>query len=147
MTPLQEMVVDSKCRKGRSAGITKHGAYWMPLRPQLVRSYGGNGIGHNEADCRHALELRHYRSGMVEAVIHVHRWHQSGANPQDCYSSVADLLACETTGAVITVLVGSNVKIGWYGEQPAYDDAYKDELIEWMLCLGLPPSIASPDGA
>src|SRR5690606_1635651 len=79
MTTIRDQVVARKCRVGKAAGTTKHGAYWLACDPITLRRTGGDGIGNNGPAVTYWLELRHYRSGLVQASIHRDAWHQNGS--------------------------------------------------------------------
>lgn len=142
MKTLQECVENAKCRKGQAAGTTKRGAYWLACGPVMIRSFGGSGIGNSGADCRHYLELRHYRTGEVRALIHGRYWHQDGAKP-DRYQPV-EILECTTVEQVIVHLKGERIgDEDW--KDSVYSDYFEDSLTEALVGLGLAQSEPAPD--
>ena len=141
MNTLTHAVESQRCRTGESAGKTGLGAYWLAAEPIVVRRLGGDGIGENSADQTITLELRHYRSGAVEAVIHWTSWHQNdGQNDQ--YQEWPSLLDCSSIEDVIIAL-----KYDTFGpcEKPVYSDGREDDLTVALSALGLPVAPPSPD--
>ena len=138
---LGELIVDSKCRKGTADGTNKRGAYWLAAEPIVIRRYGGDGIGNGGADCTNYLELRHYRTGDVSAVLHGHWWHQNGSRP-DVYERFDELLACKTVEDMIVALKGVKVD---EDTTAAYSDMKKDVLTDALTKLGMPLAAPSPD--
>lgn len=144
-TSMKERVEAMHCRRGPATGTTKRGAYWLATEPIEIRSYGGDGIGNSAVDCRHWLELRHYRSGEVSAVIFVRRWHQNGANPGDSYHGVDEILDCDYAECVIVLLKGMRVDTGYDMREHAYSDRFGPSLTAALTGLGLPACEPSPD--
>ena len=144
MSTLKNLIDEKKCRKGPPAGTTKKGAYWLACEPILIRNYGGDGVGNNAVDCSHRLELRHYRSGDVTAMIHVHRWHQNGAGIGDSYHSV-DLLGCTTIEQIVVRLKGMTLNVGYGDGERSCSDHCEKNLVEGLVALGLPDADPSPD--
>ena len=130
-----------KCRKGPATGTTKSGAYWHAIEPLKIRHWGGDGIGNSGATLDAHLELRHYRSGEVRALVCVSSWHQNHGN--GCTWHRVPILDCATVEDVIVVLkkgVASD-----YGTETVYSDYYADQLGEMLRTIGLPDAAPSPD--
>ena len=140
MQTLKELIEAKKCRKGKSVGITSDGAYWLAVEPVMIRSYGGDGIGNSGTDWKHYLQLRHYRSGTVEAVIHARGWHQNRGDLNEYYS--APIGDCETVEYVI-----ARLKYMKCGESKAYCDGWQPELTAALASIGMAESLPSPDEA
>ncbi len=143
MKTLKELIADRKCRKGAAAGTTKRGAYWLACEPIKIRSYGGDGIGQSAPDIDHHLELRHYRSGEIRAMVCRNARHQnSGTSTR---YSPAELLDCTTSEQVIVALKGSQVECGYDYSEHAYSDYFADSLTKTLAALGMPDSEPAPD--
>lgn len=140
MQTLKELIEAKKCRKGQSSGITSDGAYWLAIEPVKIRSYGGDGIGDNGTSWEHHLQLRHYRIGAVEAVIHARGWHQNRGSINEYYT--APIGSCETVEYVIARLKSMKC-----GESKAYSDGFLPELTAALVSLGMAESLPSPDEA
>lgn len=138
MKTLKELIIETKCRRGKSAGTTKRGAYWEASESIMIRNYGGDGIGNNSTDWKNFLELRHYRSGEVQAVVNYHGWHQNRGTT-DRYRSVP-ILDCATVEDVIVVLKGVNCE-----DEAAYSDSFEDRLTAGLAALGMAECEPAPD--
>jgi len=149
MKTLSDIIIDSKCRKGGSDGITSAGAYWLCPQSKiagnrgvktLIRSYGDNGIGNSRADLRHYLELRHYRGGKVSAVVVATSWHQnSGTQKAEIeINSVLTSTSTEELESALLALEDEN-----YG--PLYGKDFSEKLTALAELIGLPDSAPSPD--
>jgi len=138
MKTLKEVIVESKCRKGPSAGTTKRGAFWLFVEPTKIRRYGGDGIGQSGADCTNYLELRHYRDGTVAAVIHGHYWRQNGSAPDD-WLRCDSLLECTSIEQLIVALKGLSFADGSH--------VFSDDFADKLGMLGLPEAEPAPDEA
>jgi hypothetical protein len=141
MKTLLECVEALKCRKGKAHGTTRNGAYWLACKPIKIRDYGGDGIGNNGADCKHFLELRHFRNGDVMAVCHGDFWHQNGAAP-DFYERLDGMESLATVEDVIVYLKKTKVDDETTN---AYSDRFEDELTAALVALGLAECEAAPD--
>ena len=139
MKNLEELVVAAKCRRGGSVGITSRGAYWFAGQPISTARLGGDGIGQNAPVVECLLELRHYRSGLVQAVIYRDAWHQNGewSGSGDEWYSMPLILGCTSVEEVIAALRGSKVK--------CYSGSCEAGLTAALLSLGLLPCPPSPD--
>ena len=140
MKTLKECIESVKCRKGAAAGTTKRGAYWLACEPIEIRRYGGDGIGNSGADCTNYLELRHYRSGEVAAILHGDYWHQNGAGPDD-WEQVPALLACTTIEFVIVTLKG----VSFQDQAHVFSDSKADKLTDALAAIGMAEQDPSPD--
>jgi hypothetical protein len=143
MKTLAECIEARKCRKGKATGTTRQGAYWLACEPIVIRNYGGDGIGNSAADCKHYLELRHFRDGNVMAVVHGHFWHQNGARP-DIYEHCSGLTSCKTVEEVIVYLKKTKIDDE---TTTAYSDYYADTLTAALVGLGLAECEPGPDEA
>ena len=137
MKTLKELIEAQRCRKGKSAGTTKQGAFWLVCAPIWIRSFGENGIGNNAPDYRNYLQLRHYRSGEIKAVVNSRAWHQNHGE-ENSYRSVPPILDCTTIEDVIVVLKDSF---------DAYSDSFETELVASLSGLGMVESAPAPDSA
>jgi len=139
MQTLKDLIIATKSRKGPAAGTDKRGAYWL-VREIRIRSYGGDGIGQNASNIRNYLQLKHYRSGEVRAVVIQNSWHQNyGDNTS--WHGVNGILDSTTVEEVICVLLNS-------GDEEfgvLYESYFEEELTEMLTELGLPRSLPSPD--
>lgn len=140
MKTLKQCVIDKKCRKGAANGTTKRGAFWLACEPIKIRSYGGDGIGNNAADCTHFLQLRHYRDGEVLAIIHGNYWHQ-GVSAPDEFVCCDDILECTTVEAVIVALKGEQMP----GGNSVFSDYFTGNLTCSLTELGLVENEPAPD--
>jgi hypothetical protein len=140
MKPLQELIVAAKCRKGPSAGTSKHGAFWFACEPIRIRSFGGDGIGQSSPDRQNYLQLRHYRDGKTKAVVNFHSWHQNHGS-HDSYRTIC-ILDYTTIEDVIVMLKNLS-----QDDTPAYSDLCKEALTEALSALGMPESLPAPDEA
>ena len=141
MKTLKELVIAAKCRKGKSTGITKRGAFWLACEEIRIRSFGGDGIGNSSSDLRNYLQLRHYRDGTVGAVVRCNAWHQ-GDGDSSSYRKVSDVLSCTTTEEVIAVLKRTNE---WHENASVYSDTHEERLTKALAAMGLPASAPAPD--
>lgn len=138
MKTLKELIEIRKCRKGESTGTTKQGAFWLACDPILIRSFGGDGIGQSGTDLKNYLQLRHYRSGEVKAVVNFHGWHQNYGT-SNSYRTVP-ILDCTTVEDVIVILKGISED-----ETAAYSDWGQDKLTAALTDLGMVESAPAPD--
>ena len=138
MKTLKEIVEDCHCRKGKSDGITKRGAYWLACDPIVCRQSGGTGCGQSSPEVTYYLQIRHYRSGEVRALVHRDAWHQNGiySGAGDIYTSVPEIAAATTVEKVISALMAAD----------AYSSRHYQELESALRFIGLPLSEPSPDG-
>lgn len=144
MLTLSNAIEQTKCRKGKSDGTTKDGAYWLATKPIVIRSWGSDGIGSNPPDRTNYLELRHYRDGQVRARVNLHSWHQNGAysGAGDWYANADAILPCESVEAVIVALKGMR-----YNEWAVYSDHFEDTLTKALVDLGIAEATPAPDEA
>lgn len=142
MTTLREAVELTKCRKGKSVGTTKRGAYWLACDPIVVRRAGGDGIGQSAPDITWTLELRHFRGGEVRPTAHEEACHQNGSysGAGDQYFAMAALGECASVEEVIVALKG-----GVKDQEACYSDRCYDRLRDSLVSLGLPESAPGPD--
>lgn len=140
MKTLKELVIDTKCRRGKSDGTTKRGAFWQCIEPIKIRSYGGDGVGQSSADVDHHLELRHFRDNSVRAVVHIYSWHQD--HEHHSYIDVSNIVNCQSTEDVIVVLKSIKDRDT---ETYIYSDSFEEELTERLQEIGLPEALPSPD--
>lgn len=138
MKTLKELIIDRKCRKGESVGTTKSGAFWLACDPIRIRSFGGDGIGQSARNCDNYLQLRHYRSGEVKAVVNYHSWHQNSGT-HDSYISVP-ILDCTTVEDVIVILKGVSDD-----DTAAYSNWGEGNLTKALVGLGMAESLPAPD--
>lgn len=138
-TTLQDLIIASKCRKGKSHAITAKGAYWLALPPVKIRRYGGDGIGQSYADRANSLELRHYRDGNVEAVVVAESWHQNyGHHVEEIHTPAT---TCTTAEEVVVAL--KNLTIS---DLESCSDYFQQDLIDALVSISLPEyEIPSPD--
>lgn len=127
----------ARCRKGKAAGTTKRGAYWLACEPIILRRAGGDGIGQSAPGITWRLELRHFRGGEVRPTLHREGWHQNGSS--DDYYGRPELATTRTVEEVIVILkAGAN-------NETCYSDYYVDKLTAALVDLGLPESEPGPD--
>lgn len=138
MQTLNELIEAKKCRKGKAHGITSDGAYWLAMEPVKIRSYGGDGIGNNGVSWDHHLQIRHYRSGAVEAVVHTSGWHQNSGKSNE-YHAVS-IGECETVEQVIVKLKSMKCD-----GAAAYSDRFQSELTSALVSIGMIEPLPSPD--
>jgi len=143
MKTLKQLVEEVKCRKGKSAGVTKEGAFWFAVEPIPIRSYGGDGVGQSTADCVNYLQLRHYRSGLVKAVVNFHSWHQNSGT-SNSYKTVS-ILDCSTVEDVIVVLKAVQEDNAYGHGDVAYSDRKEEWLTDVLTEIGMPVSEKAPD--
>jgi len=136
---LKDIITGRRCRKGTAAGTTKRGAYWLACEPIEIRSYGGRGIGNDQADRSHQLELRHYRDGEVSAAVRCHSWHQD-TGTQNHWVTVG-ICDCTTVEDVVVALKGKSDEEWGH----LYSDRQHSELAAALMKLGLPLAAPSPD--
>jgi hypothetical protein len=143
MKTLKEIVIDRKCRKGIAAGTTKRGAFWLACEPIKTRAAGGDGIGLNAPRVIYDLQLRHFRSGEVRAVIRRDSWHQDGSNgatSQD-WGDANAVLDCSTIEEVVVALKGTSL----FNSPVVEDDLVGRDLTARLRELGLPDAERAPD--
>ena len=141
MLTLKQAIEATKCRKGPAHATTKSGAFWLAIDPVKIRSWGGDGIGNNATDLEAFLQLRHYRSGEVRAVVNIHGWHQNHGS-SDRYHRVA-IEDCATVEDVVVVL--KRGVDGDYDRETIFGDHYADELTAALVSLGMEAAAPSPD--
>lgn len=136
MKKLESLVIDKKIRSGKSDGTTKKGAYWNALEITIYQKGGPKSV--TEESLR--LELRHFRSGDVEAVACYRYFHlhdgQNIYNSFDC----PELLACTAVEDVVAVLKGIPF---WSSEIDA--DYLHSDLSKALIDFGLSESLPGPD--
>ncbi len=144
MKTLKELIVAAKCRKGKAVGITKKGAFWLVCEPVFIRSFGGDGVGQNGSDCRNYLQLRHFRSGDVAAVVKFSSWHQNSGT-ENTFQREDSILECIDVEAVIAALKGISENDYFGGRCSAYGDNFEQNLTDELTRLGMNESEKSPD--
>lgn len=148
MKTLKSLIIDRKIRKGTAHGTTKRGAYWtLADKPNeyfaILRRSGGDGIGQSAPDVTHGLELRHFRSGEVRAVIVRDAYHQNGSYSSGgtSYHDASAILDCVTVEDVIVALKAA----GTEESGSVYSDGKVENLTRALVALGLPVSAPAPD--
>lgn len=135
MKSLKDIIINARCRKGPAHNITFDGAYWSPFAHIVLRRTGGDGIGRNAHDVEFRLEFRHYRSGVVKAVVHEYSWHQNtGTSHRYHFVDICDL---ETGEDVVRVLMSFDKKF--------LSSSDAQSIIGRLEELGLKPCDPSPD--
>ena len=149
MKTISDIIIDSKCRRGGADGTTQNGAYWVcPASPiignvglkTMIRSFGGDGIGQSRANCHNYLQLRHYRSGKVEAVILCNSWHQNCGAEQTIVIADSILSATTTEELEVALLALTDEYDTNY-----YSQSMRENLDELAEKIGLPESLPAPD--
>lgn len=140
---LGELIVARRCRKGAAIGISPRGAYWHPAKPVTINRAGGDGVGNSACDLTMKLELRNYRSGLVEVVVRVESWHQNTSSRTRVVlnNDLRQVLQATTAEDVIATLLG----LGDGHNGPLYSDRFEADLIAWLGGLGLPACLPAPD--
>jgi hypothetical protein len=140
---IREAIEQAHCRRGKAAGTTKDGAYWLACEPIMIRRAGGDGIGNNDADRTNYLELRHYRDGAARARVHVDAYHQNGGRGGggDWWTNADCVLDATSAEACIVALKG--LRCG--EERVVYSDWYEDDLTKALGALGVLAHEAAPD--
>ena len=143
MKTIESAAIAIKCRKGKSAGITKNGAYWIALET-LTLTAGGDGIGQSAAQIEYRLQLRHYRSGLVTAAIVRSSWQQNHGINSTVLAAPA-ILACETAEEVISALqkVACADEYGFDAE--CVEPFFHEQIALALGEIGIPEAAASPD--
>lgn len=144
MKTLAQLIEATKCRRGKSAGITKNGAYWLACEPIEINSTGGDGIGNNAPNTHHYLILRHFRDGAVRPQIKRDAWHQNGAFSGDGvdYMGADHLASCTTIEDIIVALKAIRYRLDI--SERVYGGDEKP-LVEALGALGMPYSMPAPD--
>ena len=143
MKTLKEIIVERKCRKGPPAGTTKHGAYWLACEPIMTRSAGSASASQEAPSVIYELQLRHFRSGEVRAVIHRNVWRQGGTQSgaaQD-WGDANAVLGCSTIEEVVVALKGISMNDSAVVE----DYLIPRDIAKRLRDLGLPDSAPAPD--
>lgn len=140
---IEAATIATKCRKGKSAGITKNGAYWVALET-LTLTAGGDGIGQSAAQIEFRLQLRHYRTGLVTAAVVRSSWHQNSGHRSTVWGAPG-VLACETAEEVIAALktVGCCDEYGF--DADCVEPFFYETIISALGEIGIPAAAASPD--
>lgn len=141
-TTLRAIIEKSKCRKGKAAGTTKKGAYWIAAAIP-TRSFGGDGIGCNAADQEYILELRHFRDGQTQPVLHYDSWHQNIGKIHK-YTPAPKLLDLTTIEQIIVALKGIRADNGWCMEA-VYSDRKEEKFTATLVALGMAEMEPAPD--
>lgn len=139
MKTIKELIIAAKCRKGEAYGTTKHGAFWLAVAPINIGGGGGDGIGQSAPNVDHFLQLRHYRDGVVKAMIHRSSWHQNHGH-HESYKDAPELLGCSTIEEVFVALKGMEVD-----DRPVYAAFAKERIEKAMAEFGLPMATPAPD--
>jgi hypothetical protein len=141
-------VSELKCRKGAASGTTKRGAFWLACEPLVLRKCGGDGIGGSGPDVTYTLELRHYRDGDVQAMIHRCSWHQNNGE-YNGFVSCQQLLPLKTVEDVICALKGERFTLDndYDVSDHVWSDYYTDSLTTALTDIGLSESDPAPDEA
>ena len=147
---LKALVESKKCRHGQAAGTTKNGAFWLACDPIELRRCGGDGIGNSGADVTFRLSLRHFRSGLVQAMIHRDAWHQNGSysGGGDTWESCPSVLDCATVEEVVVALKAMSSACrtanGTWREA-VYSDRNEERVTQSLTALGLQLAAPAPD--
>ena len=142
-TTIESATIATKCRKNKSAGITKNGAYWIALETLTLTS-GGDGIGQSSAQIECRLQLRHYRSGLVSAAIVRSSWHQNNGRSFTFWGANR-VLACETAEEVITALQSVDCGDEYGFDADCVEPFFYETIISALGEIGIPAAAASPD--
>lgn len=143
MKTLAQLVVGQRCRKGKAAGVTKSGSYWMAAQSDAfdwIGGYGGDGIGNNGPAVKTFLELRHYRDGTVRAFVRRESWHQNTGDRIE-YVNASRILPCTTIEDVEAALLGLTDS----HEMPVYETYHRSSLLKVLSVFGMPESATAPD--
>lgn len=148
MKTLKKLIINNKCRKGKSRGIDKNGAFWLAWPEIEIRSWGGDGVGQASPSCTNFLELRHYRNGDVVACVTFQSWHQNTGTTEYVRTAYR-ILSCTDVESVIVALKN----LPDYPLSPdapdyfpdAYSDAKYVYLASALTQLGMSEAPASPD--
>ena len=140
---IEAAAIAAKCRKGKSDGITKNGAYWVALET-LTLTAGGDGIGQSAAQIEYRLQLRHYRSGQVTAAIVRGSWHQNYGH-RSTVLGAPGVLVCETAEEVITALQSVDCGDEYGFAADCIEPFFYETIISALGEIGIPAAAASPD--
>jgi hypothetical protein len=142
---LRDLVVESKCRKGKAHGTDERGAYWYALHLAdecyaRLFSRGGDGIGRSGADITGWLEFKHYRNGDMVAQLVFHTWHENDG-PGDQFF-VADILNCATAEEVVVALKKMEMPDG---KAALGSERMVNGLVQQLVGDGLVEAAPAPD--
>lgn len=144
MQTLKNIIEAMKIRKGPAHGTTKRGAFWTPSKDRYIaclRWTGGDGIGQSSPDVHFYLEIRHFRSGEMRAIVVRDAYHQNGeyAGAGKSVTDVTPVLDAQTAEDALVVLKGIRTQSG-----ESVVDVGKD-LVAVLVGLGLPDAMPAPD--
>lgn len=148
MKTLKELIINTKCRKGKARAIDKHGAFWLACPEIEIRVWGGDGVGQSMPNHKNYLELRHYRNGTVVACVTFQSWHQN-AGTTECVRTADQILSCTDIESVIVALKNLPHELLSPAAEGYFPDAYSDSkyarLSSALIGLGLSEAQAAPD--
>lgn len=110
---LREIAVNRASRKGKAAGITADGAYWIPVKV-AINLAGGDGIGQSQPVIEDCLIVRHYRNGELRAYAERESWHHDRGGSSYSRMRRDTLLDCSTVEEIIQILVSVPLESGEY---------------------------------
>jgi len=142
MKSLKDLIIEQKARKGPASGTDKRGAYWI-VKAITTRSAGGDGIGQSAPSLNYDLQLRHYRSGDVRAMIERDAWHQNGSygGGGTSWHGVGGILECTTAEEVIVELLNA----GSEETGRLFSESHRGELVSGLAGIGLLEALPAPD--
>lgn len=148
MKTLKELIINTKCRKGKPRAIDKRGAFWLAHPEIEIRVWGGDGIGQSRSSRTNFLELRHYRNGDIVACITFQSWHQN-TGTTECVRTVSEILSCTDIESVIVTLKNLPHELLSPAAEDYFPDAYSDAkyvyLSSALIGLGLSEAPQPPD--
>lgn len=148
MKTLKELIINTKCRKGKSRAIDKRGAFWLAHPEIEIRSWGGDGVGQARPSCTNFLELRHYRDGTVVACVTFQRWHQN-TGTTEYVRTVDEILSCTDIESVVVALKNVPNERLYPESEDYFPDLYSDSkhvyLSSALIGLGLSEAPQPPD--
>lgn len=110
---LREIAVNRASRKGKAAGITADGAYWIPIKIAILIG-GGDGIGQSQPVIEDSLVVRHYRNGELRAYAERESWHHDHGGSSYSRMRRDTLLDCSTVEEIVHILVSIPLESGEY---------------------------------
>lgn len=145
MKTIKEIIIESKCRKGPSAGVTKRGAFWIAFAKSdqyfsVTSRRGGDGVGQSSADVSVGLKFRHFRDGTVQAITVTECWHQNTGTNRSTVD-VSQILNCTTAEEVIAILKGTNAGDGGR----SISSIFEEDLVADLAAIGIPAALPGPD--
>lgn len=148
---LNNLIEKQKCRKGKTAGTSKDGRFWLACDPVMIKDSGN---GWDKPEVTFALHLRHFENEKIEAIVQQKgRCNRNNLSWKNDYSIPALLKCCSIEDVIVELKKGIKTMEG-YDEncrrpteliKECFEDFYYKQVASSLTKLGILESRPGPD--